>query len=224
MQVALFLVSAVSDTEIMMAENYWHTILHWVIAHPITTYGAIFLISLTESLAVVGLLVPGTVLLVSVGALVASGGLYWQLTMVLATLGAIAGDSISYWLGCRYQQQIKTFWPLRNHPQIVTRGEIFFQRHGGKSIFLGRFIGPIRPIIPMVAGMLNMSARYFILVNVLSAIIWAGAYIFPGVFLAGWLQELEVEGRQFAILAALVLGLLWLSFRLSRALMRINEQ
>ncbi len=188
--------------------------------HPLISYTAVFVIALSESLAVVGLLVPGTLLLLSIGALVGSGGLSWQLTMLLAILGAIAGDSISYWLGFHYQQHIKSLWPLRTHPNIIARGEMFFQRHGGKSVFLGRFVGPIRPIIPLVAGMMKMSPRYFLGVNVLSAIIWAGAYLFPGVLLAGWLQALD-DGRQIVILVALVLALLWLSFWLSRTILRI---
>jgi len=206
-----------------MAASYWHIILHWVITHPLASYTAIFFIALSESLAIVGLLIPGTFLLISIGALVGSGGLSWQITMFLATLGAIAGDGISYWLGWRYQQHIKTFWPLRNYPGLVARGEMFFQRHGGKSVFLGRFIGPIRPIIPLVAGMLQMPTPYFICVNVFSAIIWAGAYMFPGVLLAGWLQALAADGRQFAALAALLMVLLWLSYHLSKFILRINE-
>lgn len=223
MTIVLSLDSVSSGGEIVMAEHYWHNILNWVIVHPMISYLAIFIVALTESLAVVGLLVPGTLLLMSIGAVVGSGGLSWQFTMFFATLGAIIGDGISYWLGRYYQQHIKTYWPLRAHPQLLARGEIFFQCHGGKSVFLGRFVGPIRPIIPLVAGMLNMSVRSFIGVNVLSAVIWSGAYLFPGALLARWLHELVDEGREFAILTALVLGLLWLSFRLSRAILHLNE-
>jgi len=204
--------------------SYWHSFLHWIALHPNISYGVIFMIALTESLAVVGLLVPGTVLLLSVGTLVGNGALSWQITIVVATLGAIAGDGISYWLGCHYHQQIKTFWPLSSHPKIIARGEVFFQRHGGKSVFIGRFVGPIRPIIPLVAGMLNMSRRYFYCVNALSAIIWAVVYLFPGVFLVGWLKVLTVEGRHSAILTLLVLILLWLSFCLTRMILTINER
>ena len=70
------------------------------------------------------------------------------------------------------------------HPHWLTRGESFFREYGTYSIVLGRFIGPIRPIIPMIAGMFDMPFWRFLLVNILSAAAWAPVYVLPG-YVAG---------------------------------------
>ncbi|WVM90805.1 VTT domain-containing protein [Halopseudomonas pachastrellae] len=69
---------------------------------------------------------------------------------------------------------------FRRHPQWIDRGERFFRRYGWVSVVLGRFIGPIRPIIPLVAGMFDMPAWRFVAINLLSALVWAPAYLIPG--------------------------------------------
>ncbi|MDA3903313.1 MAG: VTT domain-containing protein [Desulfuromusa sp.] len=195
---------------------FWNHILQWVTLHPITAYLAIFLIALSESLAIVGLLVPGTVMMVGIGALAGIGAISLKITLLAALFGAIAGDGISYWLGYHYHQRIREFWPFRNHPRLLSHGEEFFHRHGGKSVFLGRFVGPVRPIIPVIAGMLDMSPKHFVFVNVLSAIGWAFAYIIPGVILGSSLTLIGVVSTRLSLLLLLLLLLLWLTFWLSK--------
>jgi undecaprenyl-diphosphatase len=147
-------------------------------------YGAIFLVSFSESLALVGLLMPGTVIMFGVGAVVATGSLGLSPVLLLAMAGAVAGDGVSYWLGHRYKERLVNLWPFSRYPEMLNKGEAFFHRHGGKSILFGRFVGPGRPVIPVVAGMLGMGPAHFAVVNVLSAVGWALVYILPGVFLA----------------------------------------
>jgi membrane protein DedA with SNARE-associated domain/membrane-associated phospholipid phosphatase len=193
-------------------------ILSLVADHPYAAYLAIFLSATAESLAFVGLLWPGTVLMLGAGALVATGALSLPATLLIAMLGAVTGDSISYWLGRRYRDRLRVLWPFNRHPEMLSHGEAFFRRHGGKSIFWGRFVGPIRPVIPIVAGMLGMPATRFTLVNVLSAIGWAFAYIIPGfVFGTSLILAGSVSAR-LVVLIALFLGLLWVSVWLCRRL------
>jgi len=157
-------------------------ILEIITNHPHISYFLIFLISLSESLAFVGLMVPGTVLMFGIGAVVATGSIALKPTLIAAIAGAITGDGISYWLGHHYQQRLVNVWPFSRYPQMLVKGDAFFRRHGGKSVLFGRFVGPVRPVIPVVAGMLGMGALRFTIVNVFSAIGWAFAYILPGVF------------------------------------------
>lgn len=145
---------------------------------------AIFLIALTESLAIAGLLVPGVVLLFAATALAGGGNLSLLGALAWGFSGAVFGDLISFAMGRWFHQDIRRLGIFARHPQWIDRGERFFQRYGIYSIALGRFIGPIRPIIPMVAGMFDMSAWRFLLVNILSALAWAPVYILPG-YLAG---------------------------------------
>jgi len=140
-----------------------------------------FLFALAESLAVVGLVVPGAAVMIVAGALIAMGGLHFWPVLLLAVAGAILGDGVSFWLGHRYRDQLRSRWPFYRHPAWLARGERFFYRHGGKSILFGRFVGPVRPIVPLVAGMLGMRAAAFYTMNVLSAMLWAPA---PGAWQA----------------------------------------
>jgi undecaprenyl-diphosphatase len=78
---------------------------------------------------------------------------------------------------------------------MLRNGEAFFYRHGGKSVLFGRFVGPVRPVIPVVAGMLGMGPAHFAVLNVLSAIGWALVYILPGVFFG---TSLAMAGRSAA--------------------------
>jgi len=182
--------------------QFFNEILSFITHHAGLTYGAIFFISLSESLALVGLLVPGTVIMFGVGAVVATGSLRLLPVLLLAMAGAVAGDGFSYWLGHHYRERMKKFWPFSRYPDMLIKGEAFFHRHGGKSVLLGRFLGPVRPVIPVVAGMLGMGPVHFSVVNVLSAFGWALVYILPGVFFGA---SLAVAGTVSTRLSALIL-------------------
>lgn len=152
----------------------------WLGGHPQWLGLAIFLIALLECLALVGILLPGVVLLFSVALLAGSGVLgLWQ-TLALAYAGAVCGDLLSYTLGRRFKHNIGRLPILRRHPQWVLHAELYFQRYGVASLLVGRFIGPLRPMLPMVAGMLDMPLLRFVLVSLVAAAGWAVAYLLPG--------------------------------------------
>jgi len=185
-------------------------LLDWTSQHPHWSALAVFVIALTESLAVVGLFVPGAVLMLSVGALIGIGAAgFWPLFFA-AVAGAIVGDGLSFWLGHHYRDRLRGFWPFRKHPQWLTRGEGYFRRHGGKSIFLGRFVGPVRPFIPLVAGMLGMQPRAFYAANILSALAWAPAYLLPGMAFGASLALAGAVALRLAVLLVLIGVLTWL--------------
>lgn len=189
--------------------HYLNTMLAIIAHHPGLAYGAIFLISLSESLALVGLVVPGTVIMFGVGAIVATGSLGLKPVLTLAAAGAVAGDGISYWLGRHYHEELRRIWPFSRFPGMLKNGEAFFHRHGGKSVFFGRFVGPVRPVIPVVAGMLGMGPVRFGVVNVFSAIGWAFAYILPGVFFGTSLAVAGEVSTRLAVLLFFILATAW---------------
>lgn len=152
----------------------------WIVANPHWAGFTVFALSLSESLAVVGLFIPGLIVMGVVGGLVSAGVLEMIPTLLWAIAGAIAGDSISYYLGRHFKHHLPYYWPFRRYPKWLDRGKDFFLRHGGKSIIIGRFVGPVRPFIPVVAGMMAMTPKQFLFANVLSAIIWAPIYMLPG--------------------------------------------
>lgn len=140
----------------------------------------IFVLAFGESLAIVSLLFPATVVLFGIGALIGAGGLdFWPL-WAAAAVGAALGDSVSYWLGARYGQAIFAMWPLRRHPEMLPRGMRFFSRWGVASVFLGRFFGPLRASVPLIAGICAMPRMGFQLANWGSALVWAAGVLAPG--------------------------------------------
>lgn len=190
-------------------------LLQWVQAHPHWAGFVVFLISLSESLAIVGLVVPGVVLMTAIGAMMGAGVLPFWGTLIWAILGAIAGDGISYWLGYHYHEHLKDFWPFRQFPGLLKRGEEFFKHHGGKSIIFGRFVGPVRPMIPVIAGMMDMTPRRFLVFNILSAIVWAPLYSLPGILIGASLGTLSPEvARHIMVLILFLLLALWIIYML----------
>lgn len=155
------------------------------------TAAIVFAIAFAESLAVVSLFIPATVMLLGIGALVAAGAAAFWEVFVAALSGAVAGNSVSYWLGRRFKHSIEGSWFFRKRPALLGRGHEFFERHGGKSVFFGRFFGPTRAVVPLVAGMTGMPRRRFLFANVASAVIWVLLSISPAVWSGSWLPGMS---------------------------------
>lgn len=187
-------------------------LIAWIARHPEWAYATVFLAAFTESLAFVGLFIPGALVMFGAGAVVAVGSLELWDTLAWAAAGAIAGDAGSYWLGRHYRAELHDRWPFRRHPKLLQKGTAFFHRHGGMSIFLGRFVGPIRPVIPAVAGMLGMPSARFYAANILSALGWAPTYILPGVVFGASLGLAGAVATRLALILVLLLVLVWGGF------------
>lgn len=191
--------------------DYLQPVTYWLQAHPHWALLFTFLVAFTESLAVIGSIIPGSVTMTAVGILAGSGILRIDLTLLMATLGAIAGDSFSYMLGNIFRESLTNIWPFSRYPNWLTYGKDYFQRHGGKSVLIGRFVGPIRAVIPVIAGMMRMNHWRFFLANFVSAILWALLYVMPGVFIGLASSELSAESAtRLFILVLVLLGGIWL--------------
>lgn len=197
----------------------------WLAQHPLWLLSSIFLISLIESLAIVGILVPGVILLAVVAAAAGSIGLDLGQALLAGMLGAVVGDALSFYLGRHYKHTLRQIWPVSRYPEMIRLGEEFFVKHGGKSIFLGRFVGPLRAIIPLVAGMMNMNPRHFLAFNLASAIAWAPFYILPG-YLTGQLIHLPLPENFYLIvaLAAAVLCVIAFVFQYASRHLQVGSQ
>jgi membrane protein DedA with SNARE-associated domain len=151
----------------------------------------IFILAFGESLAFVSLLLPFWVMLVGIGALIGGSGTMNELIIVwiAASLGAAFGDWVSYWLGQHFHEEIAAMWPLSRHPDLIPRGHDFFERYGAWAIVIGRFFGPLRAAVPLVAGIVEMPWRTFQIANFASAFLWAGVLLMPGAFGLHWLME-----------------------------------
>lgn len=163
--------------------DYFNQLLEWISQHPEQAGWVIFIVACAESLAIIGVLVPGVVVLLGAGTLIGSGVLDFWTMCAWAVAGAILGDGLSYALGRHFQYITQRWRWFQVHPDQLQQGIDFFGKYGDISIALGRFFGPLRAIVPLVAGILNMPAKRFYIANIVSAIAWAPAYLAPGILL-----------------------------------------
>jgi membrane protein DedA with SNARE-associated domain len=158
-------------------------------AHSAWAAPVCFLLAFAESLAFVSLFVPSTIILIAAGALIGASGLSFWEVWIGASLGAAAGDWLSYALGKRFGPSLAEVWPLSRYPALLSRGQSFFERWGAFGVFIGRFFGPLRASIPLVAGICAMPLIAFQAANLSSAFVWAFVILAPGVFGAQWLPQ-----------------------------------
>lgn len=178
-------------------------------------------LAFAESMAVLGLLVPFTAVLVASGVLLASGTLDPWVVLPWGIAGASLGDAVSYWIGRRLGHRVHRLWPFSRDPELLARGHRFFLRWGVLSVCLGRFFGPLRAVVPLVAGMMEMPQTRFQLANVGSAIVWLPALMLPGAIAGSLFEHVPGFGEQafayvfiaFAALPVLVGLVCWLRKR-----------
>ncbi|MGY6253989.1 bifunctional DedA family/phosphatase PAP2 family protein [Paraburkholderia caledonica] len=195
-----------------MEQAYLH-LLHQLAGHPEWMLTVVFFAAFLESVAVIGTFVPGSTAMFLAGALTGTGSLGLGWVLAWAIVGAIAGDGLSFWLGSRYKKRIVKLWPFSRHPEVLEAGYRFFDKHGAKSVVLARFVGPLRAIVPVVAGMLGMSPVRFYAMNVLSALLWAPAHILPGVVFGASVLLAGAVSFRLVVVLALLVGSVWLSYR-----------
>jgi membrane protein DedA with SNARE-associated domain len=191
--------------------DYIQPLSNWLNVHPRFALIITFLISFSESMAVIGSIIPGSFTMTAIGILAGSGVMRIDLTCLMATLGAIAGDSFSYMLGYMYSDRLTSIWPFKRYPHWIRLGSEFFARHGSMSVIIGRFFGPMRSIIPLIAGMVRMNRWQFLFANIVSAIGWALLYLFPGILIGIASTELSPEySTRLFIVILFVLISIWL--------------
>lgn len=193
-----------------------------IAAHANWAPAIVFVTTFGESFAFLSLVFPGTTLLVAAGTLMSGGTLPYTPVLVGAVLGATLGDSVSYWIGRRFGGNIARLWPFSRYPDMLPNGIRFFARHGGKSIFIGRFFGPVRAIIPLAAGIMRMSRVRFWVANVASALVWAPMLLFVGDAVGDIGDRLIGENNTFVLVFGGftllgVVGLIWAAVRSARS-------
>lgn len=194
-------------------EHYLANITHYITSHPQIGLICALLIAFAESLPIVGTIIPGSLTMTAIGILIGQNALPLVNTLLLAVVGALIGDIIGYWLGKHYQNRIHKVWPFKRYPKMLVMGRDFFQKHGGKSIVLGRFIGPTRSSVPLIAGLLQMRWVNFLVAAIPSAFLWAAVYLFPGILLGAISLTLpKGKATTFTLVGLAVIVLLWLIF------------
>ncbi len=178
-------------------------------------YWIVLLIALLESLVVIGAIIPGSTVVVLAGVVSARGYLDIGDLIWFAAIGAIIGDGISYYLGAKGTRMFRVGNKLLK-PRHLEMGQRFFDRHGSKSIFVARFVGPLRAIVPFIAGLSGMKPKAFLFWNVTSAFLWAVSHLLLGYFFGSALSVIEVwstrAGFVIGIIALFVVALYGIRF------------
>ncbi len=146
------------------------------------TYLILFAIVFIETGLVVMPFLPGNSLLFAAGALAATSALNVWAVFVLLAFAAILGDTVNYWIGHRIGPRVFREDVRFLKREYLERTQRFYEKHGGKTIFLARFIPIIRTFAPFVAGVGTMRYGKFIVYNVVGALVWTSLFTFAGFF------------------------------------------
>lgn len=184
------------------------------------TYAILFLIIFLETGFVITPFLPGDSLLFAAGTFAALGSLnIWLLTLLLM-IAAIAGDTVNYWIGLRLGDRAYQIRWIKK--EYLERTHAFFEKHGGKTIFLARFVPIVRTFAPFVAGIGRMSYRYFITYNFAGGIVWVVLFTFSG-YLFGNIPLIR-KNFELVIIAIILVSVLPMVFEWLRARKRKATQ
>ena len=160
--------------------------LAFVEAHKAWTPLIAGVLAFCESVAFLSFLVPATVILLALGPIISAANIPLWSVILCAAVGAALGDWISYEFGRYFKDDAKGMWPMRRYPGAVARAEAFCARWGAGAVALGRFFGPIRAVIPLVAGVFGVRRIPFQAANLISALAWSFLLLAPGAGLMSW--------------------------------------
>ncbi len=198
--------------------------LHEVISqYGVWTYGILFFIIFMETGFVVTPFLPGDSLLFAAGTFAALGALNVYILFILLAVAAILGDTANYWIGHFIGERAYTGEIRWIKQEYLNRTHEFFEKHGGKTIFLARFVPIVRTFAPFVAGVGRMSYGYFISFNVFGGMTWVGLMLLAGYFFG----NIPVVKHNFslAILGIIAVSLIpvawetWKNYRAKRTVL-----
>lgn len=187
-------------------------IVAWIGAHPVAAGWVIFAIAFCDAAVLVGAVVPALPLMFAIGVLIGLDELSGPYAVVCAALGAFAGDATSFWIGRRWGPQLRAAWPFNRYPQLLERGETLFRRNAIKAILIARYVGPVRPFVPAIAGMSQMALRRYVPVSLFAAASWAVLFLLPGWLLGEAYDAVAAVADRLAIVLGTLLGVLALAW------------
>jgi membrane-associated protein len=164
-------------------------------------YVGLFAIVFAESGLFFGFFLPGDSLLLTAGLLASRDILNVLILIPVLFVGAVLGDSVGYWFGAKTGPRIfKREESLLFKPKNLLAAKKFYDKHGGKTITLARFLPFIRTFAPIVAGAVQMEYRRFLLFNFLGGVVWAIGMTLLGYFLGSALGHVEGIDKYFTLL------------------------
>lgn len=152
---------------------------------------------------------PGWVLLVGIGTMIGADVLEFLPIVISAYLGAVIGEYLSFYVGYHYHEPILKWKFVARHEVLIEHSRTFFKKHGALGVFFGRFIGPVRAVIPLIAGISEMPKRTFFWVNMTSGLIWAPLYLIPGILIGATFKLDSDVSSSLLLIMLVVVSVLW---------------
>jgi undecaprenyl-diphosphatase len=184
-----------------MVGEFIDAVTSFIETHPQWIGYAVFAAAALESIALVGSLVPGMVIVIALAGIAAPLGANIWVLVLWCALGAIIGDGLSFWIGHRYEDRLRSMWPFRTKPELLDKGTAFFHRHGRMSIVVGRFFPVTRAIVPVAAGMLDMTPIRFYATNIVTALAWSAITVVPAAGVGLSFASAEGSSTRIALIA-----------------------
>ena len=166
----------------MTIAEYAAVVVEFIKNHETMAAPIVFALALGESLAFLSLVLPASVILLGVGGLLGASGIPLMPVLIAAASGSIIGYGISYYIGLYFKDSIHRIWPFTTHPDMIPRSKAMFDKWGAIGVFMGHFFGPVRAVIPVVAGMYQLQPFKFWAANIVSSCLWAFGILAPGAF------------------------------------------
>lgn len=207
--------------------NLYNYLINLINNYSLFGYLLISILAFFESFAFIGLIVPGSIAVIVGGFLAAHGSMNIRILYITVFLAAVFGDSFSFHLGktniISFKKDNKFF-----KPELLTKGKVFFEKYGAKSVFLARFIGWVRPIVPFIAGLFELDIKVFLFWNILSGLLWAVSHIALGYFFGRswqlvtlWSTRVSLFFSIFIVFLIIIYLLKWFVLRKGKVVYQI---
>lgn len=165
-----------------MLDPHWKEALRFVREHETLIELMLFTLAFAESIVLVSVFVPSTLIFIAIGALEgAANGALIPLVMAGA-MGAVVGDIVSFTIGYRFRRDIGQLRGLRDRPELVESAHALVLRWGLLAIIPSKATGPLRPLVPMLAGATSMPWPLFLIVSAASSILWSVMVLVPAYY------------------------------------------
>ena len=146
----------------------------------------LFWLGFAESLIITSFFIPASAIFLAIAALHSAAGGDFLPMVAAGTAGAFLGDIVSYWIGWKYKDRLRGHWPFRGNPNLLPKASAFFERWGIMGIVLGKFVGPMRPVIPLVGGVVAMPWLSFGIASAVSSLVWSIVFLAPTFYGLKW--------------------------------------
>jgi membrane protein DedA with SNARE-associated domain len=148
----------------------------------------VFVVAFLECLAFVSILAPATVIFTALGAAAGAGEIGLLPIAIAASVGSVLGYEVSYLIGAYVGPRVVEWWPINRRPDLYEKTHRFFERWGALGILLSHFWGQVRPLAPLVAGIVRMTPLPFHLANLAGSIGWSFGVFYASGTLGDWLR------------------------------------